>query len=241
MTEQAVVRRRDPLLDPPVKKGLFGLPTHILIILGVIIIGVHAAIIYALYKQRFELVIREYTDDTVDVELIDPLEEPPPPPPPPPPDQPPPPKLQPRPPQNVRTDLAPPPLDLPPVKEEDRVEYQGPPQITQQPPPPIAAPPPPRPAVITSVQWSRRPTLRADDYPDRALQREIEGSATLRCTAQSDGRPVNCQVVSEDPSGYGFGAAAVRVVQRGQLTPATVDGAAQNATFTVRIPFQLGD
>jgi protein TonB len=241
MTEQAVVRRRDPLLDPPIKKGLFGLPAHVLILLAVVIIGVHAAIIYALYKQRFELVIREYTDDVVDVEIIDPIEPPPPPPPPPPPDAPPPPKLQ------VREAVLPPNAIAPPafvtetVEKEDRQEYTGPPQITQAPPPPPAPPAPPRPSVITSVQWSRRPALRADDYPDRALQREVEGSATLRCTAQSDGRPVNCQVVSEDPSGYGFGAAAVRVVQRGQLTPATVDGAAQNATFTVRIPFQLGE
>jgi protein TonB len=39
----------------------------------------------------------------------------------------------------------------------------------------------------------------------------------------------------------GFGAAAMRVVQRGQLSPRTVDGAAVGATFTVRIPFNLAE
>ena len=34
MTEEVVTRRRDPLLDPPIKKGLFGLPPHVLAIIG---------------------------------------------------------------------------------------------------------------------------------------------------------------------------------------------------------------
>ena len=83
-------------------------------------------------------------------------------------------------------------------------------------------------------------SIPADDFPARALEREISGSATVECTARSNGSPANCRVVSEEPAGMGFGRAAVRVVQRGQLSPRTVDGAAQDATFRVRVPVTLG-
>lgn len=118
---------------------------------------------------------------------------------------------------------------------EDRVEYIGPPQLTQAPPPP------PRPPVITAVQWSRRPEMQAGDYPVQALQLGLSGRVVVRCTARSDGAPVNCRVASEDPVGYGFGEAAVRIVERGRLTPLTIDGAATNATFQVTIPFTLSE
>ena len=49
MTEE-VVRRRDPILDPPRKRGLFGLPPHILAIIGAVIVVAHALIIYGVYK-----------------------------------------------------------------------------------------------------------------------------------------------------------------------------------------------
>jgi protein TonB len=93
--------------------------------------------------------------------------------------------------------------------------------------------------VITNPQWSRRPQPTERDFPDRALQSGTSGSATVRCTVQANGRPTGCQVVSEEPSGYGFGRAAVRVVERGQLSPRTVDGAAQNATFVATIRFPI--
>ncbi|MCG2662815.1 MAG: energy transducer TonB [Brevundimonas sp.] len=131
-------------------------------------------------------------------------------------------------------------MNITPTKKEDRVEYTGPPVNIPGPPPPPAPPAPPRPSTITNVQWSRQPRPTADDFPARALEREISGSATVECTARSNGSPANCRVVSEEPAGMGFGRAAVRVVQRGQLSPRTVDGAAQDATFRVRVPFTLG-
>lgn len=75
----------------------------------------------------------------------------------------------------------------------------------------------------------------------QALQLGLSGRVVVRCTARSDGAPVNCQVVSEDPAGYGFGEAAVRIVERGRLAPLTIDGAATNATFQVTIPFTLSE
>lgn len=105
----------------------------------------------------------------------------------------------------------------------------------------IAPPTPAPPTVITSPAWSRRPTPTAADFPQRAMDRGVSGSATVRCVAQASGRPADCVVVSETPANMGFGRSAVRVVERGQLSPRTVNGAAENATFTVRIPFQLAD
>lgn len=96
---------------------------------------------------------------------------------------------------------------------------------------------PPRPSVITNVQWSRPPRPTADDFPQRAMDRGVSGSATIQCTATASGRPANCRVVSETPSGMGFGAAGLRVVQRGVLSPNTVDQAADGSTFTVAVPF----
>jgi protein TonB len=136
--------------------------------------------------------------------------------------------------------MPPPPVNITPTKKEDRVEYTGPPVNIPGPPPPPAPPAPPRPSTITNVQWSRQPRPTADDFPARALEREISGSATVECTARSNGAPANCRVISEEPAGMGFGRAAIRVVQRGQLSPRTVDGAAQDATFRVRVPFNLG-
>lgn len=134
---------------------------------------------------------------------------------------------------------GPPPITRAPPPQtregQDRVEYIGPPQITQAPPPP------PRPPVIRTVQWSRRPEIQAGDYPAQALQLGLSGRVVVRCTARSDGAPVNCRVVSEDPVGYGFGEAAVRIVERGRLAPLTIDGAATNATFQVTIPFTLSE
>ena len=223
---------RDPLLDAPKKKKL---STGAMVGIGVSVI-VHVLAGVYLYKSKFELQEFNYVDEAVDVELM----EAPPPPPPPPPDTPPPPKLQVREPV-VNTSAPPPPVTLPiePTKKEDRVEYTGPPVIVPGPPPPPAPPAPPRPSVITNPQWARPPRPTERDFPQRALDRGVGGSATVECTVTPSGKPEGCRVVSEEPSGMGFGSAAVRIVQRGQLSPRTVDGAATNAKFVVRVPFNL--
>jgi protein TonB len=95
--------------------------------------------------------------------------------------------------------------------------------------------------VITNPSWSRRPQVTDRDFPDRAISSGTAGQASVRCTVTASGRPANCQVTSESPSGYGFGRAAVRVVERGQLSPRTVDGAAENATFTTTVRFPIAE
>lgn len=225
--------------DAPRQKGFMGVSPIVWVISLSVVCILFAIMLFAIQKAKFQMKVMDYTDDAVKVELIEPA-PPPPPPPPPPPDTPPPPKLQIRPPAIVPdAPPPPPPVNIVPTKKEDRVEVAAPAVITPDPPRPAPEPAPPRPSVIRNVAWSRPPRPTESDYPSRAMDRGISGSAVVRCTAQANGRPANCEVVSETPSGMGFGSAAVRIVQRGQLSPRTVDGAATNASFEVRVPFNL--
>ncbi|MDP2118031.1 MAG: TonB family protein, partial [Brevundimonas sp.] len=146
-----------------------------------------------------------------------------------PPDTPPPPKLQVRPPVVV-PNAPPPPVTLPvePTKKADRVEYTGPPVIVPGPPPPPAPPAPPRPSVVTSPVWARQVL---PEYPERAASRGLSQVATVRvsCALLPNASLTDCRTVSEDPSGYGFGAAALAAARRSRVTPGTVDGAAVGA------------
>lgn len=68
------------------------------------------------------------------------------------------------------------------------------------------------------VEWSRRPPI---EYPERALSEDIRrGRVALKCRFEQ-AVPLDCVVVEETPAGYGFGAAALRAVQRGVATPGT--------------------
>lgn len=91
----------------------------------------------------------------------------------------------------------------------------------------------------TSDPWAQRPTLMATDYPQAALDAGLSGEATIRCRVAQDGAPADCEVLAEEPAGYGFGAAAVAVVQRGRITSAAVTDMGSDPSFTVRIPFLL--
>jgi periplasmic protein TonB len=71
----------------------------------------------------------------------------------------------------------------------------------------------PQPDHISKPTWAERvPT--PDDifsvYPRGALNNAIEGVARLRCAVRDD-RGVTCVLESEDPPGYGFGAAALKL------------------------------
>ena len=167
MAEDITHPIHNPFDVPPPKRGKGFLIAGLLAVLLHVILGV------VLWKQRFEMTVREYSDDVTDVAIIKPMAPPPPPPPPPPnTPPPPPPKLQPRPPVAVPNAPTIPPLPVPPV--EKRIE---------EPKPPAPAPEPPRPSVITNPDWARKPSGEdiARYYPDRALRMEVEGRATLSC------------------------------------------------------------
>ncbi|MBX3510003.1 MAG: energy transducer TonB [Hyphomonadaceae bacterium] len=177
-------------------------------------------IVYLALTQRFSAIADLFEDpDAVKVEIEQ--EEKPPPPPPPPPDRPPPP-----PPPEQR--VPPPDLSAPPTPTPIPVAVDPPPA-------------PPTPSVITDPTWIERPTGRdfARFYPPRALERNQEGRVTLDCIVNADGR-ISCTVTSEEPSGWGFGEAAVRISRSFRMAPATRDGVPTSGG-RVRVPirFQL--
>lgn len=183
-----------------------------------------AGIVYLAVTQRFHAVTDIFSDtDAIKVE-IEQKDKPPPPPPPPPRERPPPP-----PPMTQR--IPPPDLSAPPTPTELPVQEQA-----VNPP---APPAPPAPPSITAADFIQRPD--GNDlvryYPDRALERERTGRATVRCGVNATGRLVSCSVVSEDPSGWGFGEASVRAAQREfRVRPQLENGQPTdggNITFTI--------
>ena len=95
------------------------------------------------------------------------------------------------------------------------------------------------PPTITNPDWVRKPTgealMRA--YPDRALQADVGGRATLNCLVQPNGRVADCNLMAETPGGYGFGRAAQDLTRHFQLNPRTVDGAAVGSRVNIGIRF----
>ena len=68
----------------------------------------------------------------------------------------------------------------------------------------------------------------ADSYPDRAANDEVEGTVTIDCAINSSGRVTSCDILSENPKGYGFGAATVKLfIKYAHVDPGSVDGQLQ--------------
>jgi protein TonB len=179
------------------------------------------SLVYLAVTRKFSAISDLFEDsEAVKVEIEE--EEKPPPPPPPPPDRPPPP-----PPPEMR--VPPPDLSAPPTPTPIPVAVDPPPA-------------PPTPSVITDPQWLERPNARdfARYYPERALEREVTGRASLDCIVAADGR-ISCTVTSEDPPGYGFGEAALRISRHFRMSPQTRDGVPTSGG-RVRVPirFNLG-
>jgi protein TonB len=177
-----------------------------------------ASLVYLALTRRFSAITDLFDDsEAVKVEIEE--KEKPPPPPPPPPDRPPPP-----PPPEQR--VPPPDLSAPPTPTPIPVAVDPPPA-------------PPTPSVITNPQWLQRPDARdfARYYPPRALERGQEGRVSLDCIVSADGR-ISCTVTSEDPTGWGFGEAAVRISRHFRMAPATRDGVPTSGG-RVRVPIRF--
>lgn len=179
-----------------------------------------AGVAYMAFTGKFRAVTDLFEDeDAVKVEIEEKAK--PPPPPPPPPDRPPPP-----PPPEQR--VPPPDLSAPPTPT----------------PIPVAIDPPPAPPspVLTGMQWLQRPSSQDFNryYPSRAMEREQEGRVILDCLVSADGR-IACSVISENPTGWGFGEAAVRISRNFRAAAQTSDGRPTSGGRTrVPITFQLG-
>lgn len=105
--------------------------------------------------------------------------------------------------------------------------------------PPAVQPEPP--AVISRPNWIRQPTGEqlARVFPDRALQRDVAGTASLNCLVEVSGRVTDCRITGETPGGYGFGRAAQSVSRYFQISPQTVNGAAQGSRVVINMRFNL--
>lgn len=94
----------------------------------------------------------------------------------------------------------------------------------------------PAPRAISEVVWARRPSARDYNrfYPRRALDAGQSGRVVLECTANGRGA-LNCSVDEEDPPGWGFGEAAMRIARQARIEPQMTDGTS-SAGQRVRMP-----
>lgn len=109
-------------------------------------------------------------------------------------------------------------------------------QSFNPPPPPIPVPPVPSGPPHASApnhagsyiagNWTYPSSeSAANAYPEKALQDEVEGRVTIDCAVDASGKLTSCDVVSETPLGYGFGAATVKIFLEGAyVDPASVQG-----------------
>jgi protein TonB len=90
---------------------------------------------------------------------------------------------------------------------------------------------------VTNPSWGRQVL---PEYPERAAARGFDAIATVRvsCALQPSGSLSDCRIVSEDPTGMGFGSAALAAARRSRVTPGTVDGAAVGARVEYNIRFR---
>ena len=134
-----------------------------------------------------------------------------------------------------------PPEELPPAIE--------PPTIIRNQGPNVAIPLPKvpeglRPIGLNLKQFDgeRVPIVRVTPkYPERALQRYIEGWVTLEFTVDQYGTVVNPVVIQAKPEGY-FERAAIKAVKRFKYKPTVVDGQARPSLgVRLRLSFNIGE
>lgn len=99
----------------------------------------------------------------------------------------------------------------------------------------------PKPEVVRP-DWLEKPSGDAVNraYPDAALRREESGRVVLGCTVTTDGLVVDCEVVSEDPPGFGFGRAALTLTDQMRMRPMTVGGVPRDSSVRIPLAFSSG-
>jgi protein TonB len=101
-----------------------------------------------------------------------------------------------------------------------------------------------KPKVISNPTWLAKPDAvdMARYYPPRAIDRELSGAASIRCTVNARGEVGGCSVLNETPAGLGFGEAALKLSRFFKLSPRTEDGQpVDGGVITIPIRFTLGN
>jgi TonB family protein len=76
-------------------------------------------------------------------------------------------------------------------------------------------------------------------FPAAAAAGELNGEAVLRCTLTAKGRLKSCALVSDDPSGLYFGAAAMAMARDGVITAKPPAPLTADAVVRVHVAFVL--
>lgn len=94
---------------------------------------------------------------------------------------------------------------------------------------------------IPRVRANWKTPLSADSvmwaYPPQAVATRQGGKAVIQCTIDTLGKATECFVVSETPTGFGFGEAAVSLRPLMEFTPELRCGKPTSSTVTIPITF----
>lgn len=103
-----------------------------------------------------------------------------------------------------------------------------------------AAAPQPEGPVFTAPDWRRRPSIEEMFvvWPKEAMQRGRGGRGTISCKISVQGMLFDCRVVSEEPAGAGFGAAAIALTPQFLMKPPMLDGKPVSGG-TIEIPIRF--
>jgi TonB family protein len=104
----------------------------------------------------------------------------------------------------------------------------------------MAAAETPDPPFKTPPSWLRKPTASQlfDAWPAVANAKRIEGRAELNCRVNVEGLAEDCKVVSEEPSGFGFGNAALLLAPTLLFNPARNDSGPVPSHVNIPINFK---
>ncbi|MBS0296599.1 MAG: TonB family protein [Proteobacteria bacterium] len=98
------------------------------------------------------------------------------------------------------------------------------------------------PSTVERPDWITTPSNSdmADWMPDKARENHVEGSASMDCDVTPKGTLEKCVVTQEQPEGYGFGKAALKVARKFKMKPTSLDGQ-PTAGARVSVPLHWTD
>ncbi len=80
--------------------------------------------------------------------------------------------------------------------------------------------------LVTDPAWLVKPSRSEvlDAFPSEAASLGVGGRGIVACTIDAEGAAQLCEMIGEEPLGFGFGNAAKALAPAMRFTPATVDG-----------------